>query len=84
MTGPIMVRKLTILGPVKRVLPARVARYDRKWGLRTSPKFHKKSKTSKRKVYFGRTTTENVDNRYAFTLPPIAGLIKCLQRHLSE
>ncbi len=30
-------RKLTILGPVNRDLPPRVARYDRKWGLRASP-----------------------------------------------
>jgi len=47
---PYHVRKLTILG---RVLPARVVRYDRKWGLRTSPTALLKKKTPKRKVQFG-------------------------------
>ena len=46
-------RRLTILGPVKRVLPARVAHYDRKWSLRTSPSALLKKKPQKRKVQFG-------------------------------
>jgi hypothetical protein len=48
------VRKLTIIGPVKRVLLARVARYDREWSLRTSPTALLKKTTQKRKVDSGR------------------------------
>ena len=45
-------RKLTILGPVKRVLPARVARYDRKWSISGSKTLPIKRKSSNRKVHF--------------------------------
>jgi hypothetical protein len=46
------VRKLTILGPVKRVLPARVARYDRKWSISGSKTLLIRRKSSNRKAYF--------------------------------
>jgi len=42
----------SILGPVKRVLPARVARYDRKWSISGSKMLLIKRKSSNRKVYF--------------------------------
>ena len=53
-------RKLTILGPVKRVLPARVARYDREWSFRTSPALPLWKKTLNRKVHFGRGNFDSV------------------------
>jgi len=56
------VRKLTIIGPVKRVLPARVARYDREWCLRTSPTALLKTTTQKRKVDSGRVNRALLQN----------------------
>ena len=50
-------RKLTILGPVKRVLPARVARYDRERSINASTVPLEK-KTLNRKVHFGRGNFE--------------------------
>jgi hypothetical protein len=55
-------------------LPARVARYDRKWGPWASPMRREKQKPPNRKVYFGRERRlfHSPSRHLAYTMPPKA------------